>query len=86
MEAEAQAANIIGTVCEQRRRKVADRCRDDKAGEEVHGEVEAVGCDCCHEQIRCEGYTHDAIIGEVQQGLCHEQQEPEELACRHKQM
>lgn len=54
------AAEVQKTNCEQRqqdsnatdgwgKRKRADRCRDDKAREEVHGEVEAVGCYGCHE-------------------------------------
>lgn len=64
--------------------KTAYRCRNDEAREEVHGKVEAVGRHCCHEQVGGEGHAHDSIVGEVQQGLRHEQEEPEELACRQQ--
>ena len=57
------------------------RLGHDETSEKVHEAIERSRNDGSHHEVGGHRHTGHAIVGEVQQGQEHEQEEPEELGC-----
>lgn len=57
------------------------RLGHDETSEKVHEAIERSRNDGSHHEVGGQRHAGHAIVGEVQQGQEHEQEEPEELGC-----
>ena len=55
--------------------------RNHEAREQVQKAKEGRGDDRCKTQVRCDCYSHHAVVGETEEDKEHEEKEVEELDC-----